>query len=161
MEGRTRSRETGLARFRVGDWVRVAGSRRRARIASFYAEEEGAAILDRTVLGFRSWHSSELRKIDPPEPPVVFNLRRPGRVASGRRILYIGRPSRWGNPFQNGTREENIRRFEAFLRRNDKLLAKLEDLSGYALGCYCKPKPCHGDVIVKVWKERFGKGERC
>lgn len=21
------------------------------------------------------------------------------------------------------------------------------------LGCWCKPKACHGDVIIKLWKE--------
>ena len=21
------------------------------------------------------------------------------------------------------------------------------------LGCYCKPKNCHGDIIIKIWKE--------
>lgn len=21
------------------------------------------------------------------------------------------------------------------------------------LGCWCKPKPCHGDVIIAIWKE--------
>ena len=27
---------------------------------------------------------------------------------------------------------------------------KVRDLRGYRLGCFCKPKPCHGDVI-KAW----------
>jgi hypothetical protein len=21
------------------------------------------------------------------------------------------------------------------------------------LGCFCYPKPCHGDVIIKLWEE--------
>ena len=25
---------------------------------------------------------------------------------------------------------------------------RIEDLRGKTLGCFCKPKPCHGDIIV-------------
>lgn len=33
---------------------------------------------------------------------------------------------------------------------NDPLFRlKIMDLKGKRLGCFCKPKPCHGDVIVE------------
>lgn len=52
------------------------------------------------------------------------------------------------------SREEAIRRFEFDTRRNPKMMAQIAALPEDAvLGCWCHPKPCHGDVIVKLWKE--------
>jgi len=64
--------------------------------------------------------------------------------------VYIGRPSKWGNPFKigkNGTREEVIIKYRKWLLSNPELLKQLPELCGKTLGCWCKPKPCHGDVI--------------
>lgn len=68
--------------------------------------------------------------------------------------VYIGRPSKWGNPFSDGTRAQNIARFEEYLRNNPELLSQLEELRGKTLACWCKPKSCHGDIIVKLLQER-------
>lgn len=67
--------------------------------------------------------------------------------------IYIGRGSRWGNPYAigfDGDREEVIRKFKydfdrGFLRfdKNDLLMIR-----GKVLGCHCKPAACHGDVIA-------------
>lgn len=65
--------------------------------------------------------------------------------------IYIGRGSRWGNPFpieRGADREAVIRRFEDHLRDSPELLEGLEELSGKSLGCFCAPKPCHGDVLA-------------
>ncbi len=70
--------------------------------------------------------------------------------------IYIGRPGPWGNPFQigeHGTREEVIALYERWIRVNPKLLARLGELRGKILGCWCHPKPCHGDVLVKLVEE--------
>ena len=29
----------------------------------------------------------------------------------------------------------------------------LGELRGKILGCWCKPKPCHGDILVKLVEE--------
>lgn len=66
--------------------------------------------------------------------------------------VYIGRPSVWGNPFEigkDGTREEVIQKYEEYLRGNRSLRALLPSLKGKVLGCWCAPKACHGDVLVK------------
>lgn len=71
--------------------------------------------------------------------------------------VYIGRPSKWGNPFEigkDGTRSEVIVKYEEWLRSNEELLNEIEELRGKTLGCWCKPKSCHGDVIVKILNER-------
>jgi len=75
---------------------------------------------------------------------------------------YIGRGSVFGNPFKigiDGNREEVIKKFERWLMFHkcnliDKLKKEIYSLPKDAiLGCYCKPKSCHGDVIIKIWKE--------
>ena len=70
--------------------------------------------------------------------------------------VYIGRPSKWGNPFQigvDGDRHEVIFKYEEWLRGQSELLTALKELSGKTLGCWCSPSSCHGDVLVKFVKE--------
>lgn len=67
--------------------------------------------------------------------------------------VYIGRPSKYGNPFKigkDGTRLEVITKFKAWLLSNEKLMNDIMELDGKVLGCHCKPKRCHGDVLVDV-----------
>jgi hypothetical protein len=66
--------------------------------------------------------------------------------------VYIGRPSKWGNPFEigkHGTRIEVITKYEEYLLNSPSLMDALHELKGKKLGCYCKPMPCHGDILVK------------
>lgn len=72
--------------------------------------------------------------------------------------VYIGRGSFWGNPFvigKDGTREEVIQKYLEDLwsrRLEEGMIDKLLELEGKTLGCFCKPLPCHGDVIIKAVK---------
>ena len=66
--------------------------------------------------------------------------------------VYIGRPSKWGNPFtigKDGTRIEVISKYEDYLVKNPKLFNALPELKNKILGCWCAPKPCHGDVLAR------------
>ncbi len=70
-----------------------------------------------------------------------------------RHHVYIGRPSKWGNPFvvgKHGARGECIALYESWLRENDALMASLDELRGLVFGCWCAPRPCHGDVLVRL-----------
>jgi hypothetical protein len=71
--------------------------------------------------------------------------------------VYCGRPSPLGNPFPIGpgcTREESIAKFEEYARNNPEVLEWIKVLPEDAvLACWCAPKPCHCDVIIKLWKE--------
>ena len=74
--------------------------------------------------------------------------------------VYIGRdendqPGEFGNPFiigEHGTRDIVLEKYIKYF--NDRLEAdpifkqKIRALKGKTLGCYCKPKSCHGDVIA-------------
>jgi len=66
--------------------------------------------------------------------------------------VYIGRPSKWGNPFnigKDGNREEVIRKYEEYLLSNKKLMNDIHELRGKILGCWCAPLACHGDILNK------------
>ena len=72
--------------------------------------------------------------------------------------VFIGRPGPYGNPFYMRTeddREEVITRFEKWARSTPWMLDRIAMLPpNSVLGCYCAPKRCHGDVIIKIWKEQ-------
>jgi hypothetical protein len=69
--------------------------------------------------------------------------------------IYVGRPTKWGNPFQldkETQREVAISAYEGWLRqklRRDRHF--LDPLKGKDLACWCPlDKPCHADVIIKI-----------
>ncbi len=67
--------------------------------------------------------------------------------------VYIGRSSKWGNPFEigkDGTRREVIEKYEEWVKTQPELMASLSELRGKVLGCWCAPKPCHGDVLLRM-----------
>lgn len=88
---------------------------------------------------------------------VVVNKHREGFD------VYIGRGSEWGNPHHvdDVGREQAIElyRQDLWARIRDEgypLINRLAQLRGRRLGCYCAPKPCHGDVLVEAaeWAAR-------
>jgi len=80
-------------------------------------------------------------------------------IRSDQYDTLIDRTTKWGNPFllqhdSPATRAACIRKYEEHIRNSPELLADLKELVGKRLGCWCKPKPCHGDVLLKLIKER-------
>ena len=77
--------------------------------------------------------------------------------------VYIGRPSEWGNPFEigrDGTRGEVILMYEVWIRSQRDLVARCKrELKGKALGCWCSPKKCHGDVLTMISEETDEQSE--
>lgn len=69
--------------------------------------------------------------------------------------IYIGRGSVWGNPFTVARygRKRCLELYEKYFRNSPVLMADVIKLDGEVLGCYCKPKPCHGDIIIKIIEE--------
>jgi len=73
--------------------------------------------------------------------------------------VYIGRGSKWGNPFRitkDNNREAVISEYEKYIRKNESLMSQLGELRYKKLGCFCSPLPCHGDVLVKLVEEKYG-----
>ena len=81
-------------------------------------------------------------------------------VYIGRKVPYteFKEDSPWANPFSyNQYGPQCLDLFEEHLRNSPKLLAKLPQLKGKILGCWCKNQRdgrCHGDIIIKIMKER-------
>jgi hypothetical protein len=69
--------------------------------------------------------------------------------------VYIGRGSKWGNPFRmksENQRGEVIEKYEDYARQKFSK-DELAVLVGKRLGCFCKPRKCHGDILVKLIEE--------
>ena len=84
--------------------------------------------------------------------------------------VYIGRPSKWGNPFSHlesskqskykvATRKEAIESFREWITKGEgkHLLKDLHELRGKTLGCWCKPKSCHGDILLELSNQKTKK----
>ena len=69
--------------------------------------------------------------------------------------IYIGRGSKWGNPFimgKDGDRETVIRKYKELLEQKihcGQIRAfDLAELADRPLVCFCAPKACHGDILA-------------
>jgi Domain of unknown function (DUF4326) len=75
--------------------------------------------------------------------------------AAGRHdgAIYIGRGSKWGNPFRigvDGDRAAVIVKHARWLRDQHHLLRALDELRGKNLLCFCAPAACHGDLLLRL-----------
>ena len=93
---------------------------------------------------------------------------------------YIGRENILSNPythlpvkdtkamFQCKTREEAIEKYDKyfdimygnnieFTKIIDEMYEKYKNGEDLFLECYCKPQPCHGDIIAKKLQQRLIK----
>ena len=81
--------------------------------------------------------------------------------------MYIGRDmshhvtgafgSKWGNPYKTRKKDKKslkkcLKKYEEYVRSNPDLLNAVMELEGKELGCWCKPSPCHGDILIKLFK---------
>jgi hypothetical protein len=84
---------------------------------------------------------------------LVIHKRDEGKYPR-ERLVYIGRPSKWGNPFRigrDGDRLQVIEKYERWLLDQPALVAAAQkELRGKVLVCWCKPLACHGDVLARI-----------
>lgn len=87
-----------------------------------------------------------------------------GRVVHCKRArfdVYVGRPTPWGNPIllhdatDDLDRAEVVSQYEAWVTTSDDPRAAwvrdhVHELRGKTLGCWCAPRPCHGDVLARM-----------
>jgi hypothetical protein len=123
---------------------------------------ETITALDTSVLGTEEVRFSVQHALDQlysrqwqyAGPPRLFSRR--GNKTPPPGAVYIGRPSKWGNPFNSPLdRAWNIRQYAVWLPAQTELVAaaKLE-LRGRDLVCWCAPNPCHGHILMQVANER-------
>jgi hypothetical protein len=87
---------------------------------------------------------------------VSVNLRRHGNLIAWAKerglFVRVDRATPWGNPFvigRDGDRATVIAAYcDQHLPSRPDLLARLGELRGKALGCWCAPLACHADVLI-------------
>lgn len=93
---------------------------------------------------------------------LVINIRdAPKDWSTNPAYVYIGRSNKYGNPIKadracpvcdarHNFPSETLACYEVWLlRKLRKEPNFLKPLVGKILVCFCKPKPCHGNVIIK------------
>lgn len=83
---------------------------------------------------------------------------------AGPDAVYIGRGSPYGNPFvigKDGDRDDVCDKYEQYLLNNPQLLQAVKTtLRGRDVVCFCAPKRCHGDTLVRLANERSDRNGR-
>lgn len=93
----------------------------------------------------------------------MINNRKLVNIRRDRCEVFIGRGSKWGNPYtvvKNSVkgpmecldRVEAIQKYKQWITEGDgkHLLRDLDELKDKTLGCYCWPLPCHGQVLLRL-----------
>jgi ParB family chromosome partitioning protein len=124
--------------------VRAEEARDKSDISS-WSEDERSLLKElreghTVVVSFREHHAN-----------LVSWARAEGRLIS------VDRRTEWGNPFEipyDGDRQTVIRNYaEHYLPHKPSLLARVSELRGKALACWCAPEPCHADVLKRRAEE--------
>lgn len=85
--------------------------------------------------------------------PRILN-KRTASAAELRDAVYVGRPTKYGNPYSigaHGNREQVIVQFQRWWYAPEQEALRLEafrELRGRDLVCWCAPKHCHAEVIA-------------
>jgi hypothetical protein len=68
--------------------------------------------------------------------------------------VYVGRPSKWGNPFRRGdcSAEVVVSCFLSYIEGNLDIIDSVKrELRGKDLACWCPlDQPCHADVLLEI-----------
>ncbi len=99
---------------------------------------------------------------------VVLNRRDLPRGVIPPGAVYVGRPTKWGNPFLTTdplmppalTKAEKhqmvVGEYRKWIQTQPHLMASLRELSCKDLACWCSPLPCHADVLLELAAEAAG-----
>lgn len=87
----------------------------------------------------------------------VLNRRRAG-VPRG--AVYVGRPTKWGNPFPVGEhgRSGAIALYRVWIMRPEQARLREQarvELAGRDLVCWCAPSACHAEVLREIAEGRL------
>lgn len=93
-----------------------------------------------------------------------FDMQLASRAVNGLSCIYVGRPTKFGNPFKTRItgRGPAITQFRAWLKEHrmfmtpesalarDALIDSLHELKGKNLSCWCNlNEPCHADILLE------------
>lgn len=124
---------------------------------------------DRTVALGALWANRHAApKIDASPKRIQRTRRKGDKMPAG--AIYVGRPTRWGNPYNweyfeiaghdpTKAKALAVMRFRLWLegeilgndQRRREILEHIEELRGHDLACWCKPgDPCHADYLLEL-----------
>ena len=68
--------------------------------------------------------------------------------------VWVGRPSKWGNPFiigRDGTRKGVVKKYHQWILKQPDLMHAVQELKNKVLGCWCPlDASCHADILIKL-----------
>ena len=70
--------------------------------------------------------------------------------------VYVGRPTKWGNPYSPGVAGLPAARCSEMYRAKVERMARdgmldLTEIRGKDLACWCKlGEPCHADILLEI-----------
>ncbi len=97
--------------------------------------------------------------------PVRIQRKRKKGWKMPENTIYVGRPTKYGNPFKVGDKSPNnhngmidaqlaVALFEEMMKAKaecEELINYLKPLEGKNLACFCPiDTPCHADVLLKL-----------
>jgi len=99
--------------------------------------------------------------------PVRIQRRRERGWKMPPNTIYVGRPSKWGNPYLSSgdNTTSALAAYEKELtwylsgvncstEHSEKVRAGLAELRGKNLACWCAPDaPCHADILLRLANE--------
>lgn len=156
--GQARAMIDSMKRRRPTSRAEAAQERREIALDMATRRGDAAKVHDQELSGYGSSATWAKAKVEDNGPRVVHCRREPfdvyiGRASSAPDNVCAGSDGCWGNPFKagrDGTREQVIAKYEKWLLKQPELMRQLPELRGKVLGCWCAPKPCHGDVLVRL-----------
>ena len=86
--------------------------------------------------------------------PRRIQCRRDRPWQTTPKAVYVGRPTRWGNPYHvgiHGNAAQCVRRYTMHYGANAAYRAEVRTaLAGKDLACWCKlDEPCHADILLR------------
>ena len=90
--------------------------------------------------------------------PLRIQRKRSPGWRQPTKAIYVGRPTKWGNPYKAGPGHHNAKEAVSMYRRDliaGRLRVTIDDvrkeLRGKDLVCWCKLDcPCHADVLMEI-----------
>jgi hypothetical protein len=88
--------------------------------------------------------------------PQVYSKRKGASLPPPLDAVYVGRPTKYGNPFVvgvDGNQDECVKKFAEWIfeaEQNDLREDIRNTLKEKDLVCWCKPLACHADVILEI-----------
>jgi hypothetical protein len=85
--------------------------------------------------------------------PKRIQRKRTGGWRMPDNAIYVGRPTKWGNPFVMQDKETREDVVQAYANLIDPATATLirQELRGKDLACWCPlDQPCHADVLLEI-----------